>query len=148
MVPPGAILHMMTDRTIPREPLDEDAAERSSAIPHLSKRGWIGVIAGIAVLVAAAAAYGLQFADRDARWQNVGFDVSSPTEASVTFDVFFYSDAAVQCELHALNVRFAQVGVAFVTVDPADGLDQRITHSFVTTEQATTAIVETCTPLS
>ena len=138
---------MMTDRTLPREPLDEDAAERSSALPQLSRRGWFGVIAGISVLVVAAAAYGLQFADRDARWQNAGFDVSSATEASVTFDVFFYSDTAVQCELHALNVRFAQVGVSFVTVDPAAGPDQRITHSFATTEQATTAIVETCAPL-
>jgi len=55
-----------------------------------------------------------------------------------------YSDQSATCHLHALNVRFAEVGVTTAHFDPADGSEQRVTTSIVTTEEATTAVVDYC----
>lgn len=88
--------------------------------------------------------WGLGFARQEVRWQNVGFSIDSPTQASVTFDVFLYGDKPAVCHLQALTVRFEEVGVATVTVDPAQGDEQRITRTLTTTEEATTAVVDYC----
>lgn len=99
---------------------------------------------GFAALVALSGLWAWWIADQPVRWQEVGFEISSPTSATVTYDVFLYSDQSATCHLHALNVRFAEVGVTTAHFDPADGSEQRVTTSIVTTEESTTAVVDYC----
>jgi hypothetical protein len=130
--------------------MDEDAdgiAEGrggSAALPRLSARAWIAVGAGLLVLIAIAAMVGLRMAQQPARWQNVGFVVESPFEATATYDVFLYTDEPVDCHVRALDVRFAVVGAATERVLPGDGAHQRITTTVTTTETANTVVVEFC----
>jgi hypothetical protein len=116
----------------------------SGALPRLSKGAWIAVGAGLLALVAIAAMVGLRMAQQPVRWQNVGFTVESPFEATATYNVFLYTDSLVECEVRALDVRFAVVGAATERVDPAAGAHQRLTTTVTTTETANTVIVEYC----
>jgi hypothetical protein len=130
--------------------MDEDAdgiAEGrggSAALPRLSARAWVAVGAGLAALIAIAAMVGLRMAEQPVRWQNVGFTVDSPFEARATYDVFLYTDEPVDCQVRALDVRFAVVGAATERVLPSDGEHQRITTTVTTTETANTVVVEYC----
>ena len=121
--------------------------ELPDARPRVSRRakvwGWVG--AGVLFLVVAG--YAWFAAQEPVRWKDVGFRVESPTEVEVTFDVYLYEDTDVVCHLRALNDNFAEVGVSDATVRAADGPQQRITTTFVTTETATTALVRYCEPL-
>lgn len=119
----------------------EDAAPSR---PSLSRRAKVGVVAGVAAMTAVAAWVGWGQAMQPVRWQDVGFDVSSPSQASVTYEVYLYTDQPVTCYLRALNDRFAEVGVITQDVDPADGSQQRFTTTLVTVEEATTAVVTGC----
>ena len=124
--------------------INVSAEDEADSRPRLSARAWWGVGAGLAVLIALASWWGWTIAHQAVRWQDVGFDIVSPTEARVTYDVFLYSDTPVTCHLRALNTRFAEVGVATQHVDPAAGNAQRFTATFATTEEATTALVNYC----
>lgn len=111
--------------------------------PLSTRSKWlIGI--GLAALIGVSSVWAWWVADQPVRWQEVGFEISSPTSATVTYDVFLYSDQSATCHLHALNVRYAEVGVSTQHFDPADGREQRVTTSMVTTEEATTAIVDYC----
>lgn len=123
---------------------DEAAAERASARITLPRRAWWWIAAGLVALIAGASLWGWWVANKDVRWRDVGFDVDSPHRVTVTFDVFVYTDRPITCHLQALNVHFAEVGIDTVLVDPDAGDEQRITRSFTTTEQATTATVDYC----
>lgn len=119
----------------------EDGAR--SRAPLSTRAKWlIGI--GLAALIGLSGWWGWWIADTPVRWQEVGFEIISPTAATVTYDVFLYSDQPVTCHLHALNVRFAEVGVASAHFDPADGSEQRVTTTMATTEEATTALVDYC----
>ena len=118
--------------------------EPSGAVPKLSRRVWIFVAAGVAALVAAASWVGLTMSNQPVRWQDVGYTVDSPFEATVTYDVYLYTDALVTCHLRALNVRYIEVGAATQRVSPADGVEQRITTEVKTTETANTVTVDSC----
>lgn len=124
--------------------IDTSAEDEARSRPRLSTRAkwWVG--AGLAALTGASAWWAFGFAAQEVRWQDVGYEIVSPTEASVTYDVFLYSDSQVTCQLRALNDRFAEVGVAEEHIDPADGKAQRSTVTLATTEEATTVIVEIC----
>lgn len=124
---------------------DDDEAS-SDARPRLSRRAWWAVGTGLAVLVGLASLWGWWIAKDPVRWRDVGYSIDSPTRATATYDVFFYTDSQVTCYLHALNPRFAEVGATTVVVDPADGKQQRLTTSMVTTERASTAVVRYCEP--
>jgi hypothetical protein len=122
------------------ESLEDDVPART----RLSTRSqWLLGI-GFAALVGLFGLWAWWIADQPVRWQEVGFEISSPNSATVTYDVFLYSDRSVTCHLQALNVRFAEVGVTTAHFDPADGSEQRVTTSIVTTEEATTAVVDYC----
>ncbi len=119
---------------------EDDAPTRA---PLTTRTTWlIGI--GLAALTGVTAWLGWGTVDQPVRWQEVGFAIVSPTEASVTYDVFLYGDAGATCRVQALNVRFAEVGVTTARVDPANGMQQRITTTMVTTEEATTAVVDSC----
>jgi len=124
--------------------IDTSLENEADSGPRLSARAWWGVGAGLAVLIGLAAWWGLNMAQQPVRWQDVGFTIASPTQATATYDVFLYSDAPVTCHLRALNSRFAEVGVATQHVDPAAGKAQRLTATLTTTEEATTAVVNYC----
>ncbi|WP_061961686.1 DUF4307 domain-containing protein [Demequina flava] len=124
-----------------QQPIEE---ETSGATPRLSKAGWAWVIAGLAALTAVTAWFALGQADQDARWKTVGYDIQSPTEAEITFDVHVYADEPVECVVRAMTTSFAEVGIASHTVDPDDGRTQRITLPITTVEEATTAEVNYC----
>lgn len=99
---------------------------------------------GFAAFVGLSGLWAWWNADQPVRWQDVGFEISSPTSATVTYDVFLYGDQSATCQLRALNVRFAEVGISTARFDPANGSEQRVTTSIVTTEEATTAVVDYC----
>ncbi len=122
------------------ESLDDGARSRA---PLSTRAKWlIGI--GLAVLTGLSGLWGWWIADQPVRWQEVGFEIISPTAATVTYDVFLYGDQSATCQLQALNVRFAEVGVTTAQFDPAQGSEQRVTTDIVTTEEATTALVGYC----
>lgn len=127
--------------------IDVSSEDEARATPRMSRRAWWAVGAGVAVLIALASWWGWGFAQEPVRWRNVGYDITTPTQASVTYDVFLYTDDAVTCHLRALNARFAEVGVATQVVDPAAGDAQRLTATLTTTELANTVVVEYCEPV-
>ncbi|WP_084622218.1 DUF4307 domain-containing protein [Demequina oxidasica] len=115
-----------------------------TARPTMSRKGliWSGV--GVAALIAVTAWFGLSTASDPVRWTDVGFVADAPTEATVTYNVYLYTDASADCTVRALNSSFAEVGVATAHIDRADGVEQQVTTTIVTTEQATTATVNYC----
>src|SRR5690606_15937747 len=142
MAPPGLSCLTMTTSDAAHPPDDVD--EPSGAWPRLSRRSWGLVILGLAALVAVASYVGFVMADQPVRWRNVGYEIESPTAASVTYDVFLYTDADAVCHLRALNIRFAEVGAATVLVERANGREQRLTTDLITTETANTVVVNSC----
>src|SRR5699024_12679574 len=46
--------------------------------------------------------------------------------SSDLFDIYLYTDEPMTCHVHAMNVQYAEVGVAEVDVDPANGDEQRL----------------------
>jgi hypothetical protein len=124
--------------------VDVSAEDEADSRPRLSARAWWAVGAGLAVLIALTAWYGLSKSQQAVRWQDVGFKIVSPTEARVTYDVFLYSEKSVTCHLRALNTSYGEVGVAVQHVNAALGKAQRLTETLATTELATTAVVNYC----
>ena len=124
--------------------IDNSAEDEADSRPQLSARAWWAVGAGLAVLIALASWWGWIVSQQPVRWRDVGFNIVATTEATVTYDVFLYSDGPVTCHLRALNTSFAEVGVATQRVDPAAGDAQRLTATLATTEEATTAVVHYC----
>ena len=122
---------------------DEEAAARG---PRIRRADYVlmGLVA--VVLLGVAIWLGIAQANKPVRWSDVGFAVVSDTEAEATFEVLLYIDDPVLCHVQAMNSSFAVVGVATVDVDPADGATQRVTTPMVTTERATTAVVDYCEP--
>ncbi|WP_159449660.1 DUF4307 domain-containing protein [Demequina sp. NBRC 110057] len=125
-------------------PGTDDVEDVASGRPRLSRRGWVLSILGVAALTAVAAWFGLSQANQPVRWQDVGFAIDSPTQAEITFDVHLYTDEPAVCQVRALSTSYAEVGVAEVTVDPAEGTSQRITLPITTVEEATSAQVNYC----
>ncbi|SEJ35475.1 DUF4307 domain-containing protein [Demequina mangrovi] len=121
--------------------------EGTGAVPRLSPRTWALVIAGIVALVGVTAWYAFVASHEAVRWKDVGFSVVSPTEITVTYDVYLYDDVDADCTLRALNTRFTEVGVATQRVSLEDGRQQRLEATLTTTEEATTAQVNYCVPV-
>lgn len=133
----------MADRGMPDAVDDEVLASPR----RVSRKAMIWGWAGVGVLVLIAGWFGWQSAQEPVRWTDVGFAIDSPTQAEATFDVYLYKDKDALCHLRALNSRFAEVGVADVTVRVVDGRQQRVTAAIITTEEATTAVVKYCEPV-
>jgi hypothetical protein len=137
---------MMTTSDFDPATSDPNSERNSRSVPSLSRKKWVLVGLGLAALVAVASWFGWAQASQPVRWQDVGYDIVSASEATSTFDVYLYTDQPVRCQLRALNSRYAEVGVTDVDVDPADGAEQRLTVSMVTVEEATTVVVSYCEP--
>ena len=124
-------------------PEDELPDARTRVSRRAKIWGWVG--AGAFLLVVAT--YAWFAAQEPVRWKDVGFDITSPTEVEVTFDIYFYEDKDAVCHLRALNDNYGEVGVWDETVRAVDGNQQRVTTTFATTEEATTALVKYCEPV-
>jgi hypothetical protein len=123
---------------------DDELDERSFARPALSPRSATLAALGIVALIAIASWIGWGQASQPVRWQDVGFDISSPSRAVAIYDVYLYTDLPVTCSVKALSENFAEVGIATQSVDPALGREQRFSTSVTTVQEATTAVVAYC----
>ncbi|MEP7762991.1 DUF4307 domain-containing protein [Sanguibacter sp. 25GB23B1] len=103
------------------------------------------LLAGVAVAVLALVAW-MAFAQEgnDVRGRDVGYSVTSPEVVEITFDVAKPKDATVVCTLEALNSSYAQVGTREVTIGPSTLAEARFTTEIATSEEAVTAVVESC----
>jgi hypothetical protein len=116
-----------------RSPARRRLALLAGALLLLAGLGWV-VWAGLGV------------AQRDVRWNDVGYSVVDDTTVEVTFSVVKDPGATVTCTVQALNGRYAQVGLAEVEVGPAEQRAVRRTVTVRTAERAVTGVVDTCTP--
>jgi hypothetical protein len=121
-------------------------AERYGDVP--SRRRRRVVVAAVAVLAVVGVAFvvwaGLAAAQREVRWDDVGYRVVDDTTVELTFNVVKDPGATVECRLQALSGSFAQVGLATVEVGPAPERAVQRTATIRTQERAVTAVVDTC----
>lgn len=87
---------------------------------------------------------GLGVADRDVRWEDVGFQVVGNDRVDVTFDVIKDPEATARCTVTALSSGYATVGIASVDVGPAPDRVVRTTTTVGTQQLAVTGIVDAC----
>ncbi len=125
-------------------PESADAEEEAHGRPRMTRAARNASLAGAAVGLVVAVWIGLELASKPVRWQDVGFTIVSTTEATVTYDVYLYTEADAQCRVRALSENFAEVGVADVWIAREDGNRQRHTTSIATVAEATTAVVDVC----
>ncbi len=111
--------------------------------PRTLARVLTAVFGAVAVGGLAWAAVGI--ADRDVRWQDVGFRLEGSDEVAVTFDVTVYEGATATCTLRALNSRYAVVGQVQVPIETGGKRTVRREVDVLTSEQAVTGGVDTCT---
>lgn len=103
------------------------------------------LVATLAVLGLAWTAWaGLQAADRDVRWQDVGFVVLDPGTTQVTFDVSVYEGSTATCTVQALAANYAVVGSRQVQVDVGDRRTVREQVDVLTTSEAVSGQVSGC----
>ena len=102
----------------------------------------VGVVAVVVLAAVAWMAFGQQ--GNDVRGRDVGYSVKSPEVVEITFDVAKPRDATVVCTLEALNSSYAQVGSREVTIGPSEVGEARFTTEIATSEEAVTAVVESC----
>ena len=128
------------DAAAPRRP-----AERYGDRPAVPRRTAVLVVGVVAALFVAWVVWaGLGAADRDVRWQDVGFDVVDASEVEVTFDVIKAADTSARCTVTALNAGYATVGISTVDVGPAENEVVRTTTTVRTSELAVTGVVDFC----
>ncbi len=116
------------------------AARAASALVALVGLGWVAWV-------------GIGVADRDVRWQDVGFRLDAgedgdPAAAAVevTFDVTVYEGTTATCTVRALSSGFAVVGQVEVPVEvEPDRRTVRQRAIVLVTEPAVSGGVEDCT---
>lgn len=85
-------------------------------------------------------------ADRDVRWDDVGYVIVDDTTVEVTFSVVKDPGATAVCTLQALNSQYGQVGLTTVEVGPAPEAGVVRTATVRTAERAVTGLVDSCQP--
>lgn len=90
----------------------------------------------------------------DVNWQDLSFDVRSPSQVQVTFDLAFSSRASsgaadgrptAICTVYALNPTQTEVGRQDVRVKAGPKGRARATVTLTTSELAVTGLVKACT---
>lgn len=110
------------------------------------RRAVVAAVAALAVVGLAWVVWvGLGAAQREIRWDDVGYEVVDDTTVEVRFSVVKDPGATAVCRIEALNGRYAQVGLATVDVGPSP--ERAVTSSVTvrTQERAVTGLVDTCT---
>ncbi|MCA5892817.1 DUF4307 domain-containing protein [Isoptericola sp. NEAU-Y5] len=125
-------------------------ADRYGTRPARRPSGRLGKVA---VVVALAAAVGLVawFTIADQRsnpvtGEMVAFDVPGPEQAQATFQVHMPAGTTAVCALEAQSTSHAQVGTLEVPVGPSEATTSTYTVTVQTSEEATTVVIDGCTP--
>ncbi|SKC36673.1 DUF4307 domain-containing protein [Krasilnikoviella flava] len=117
---------------------------------HQGRRGLgtgakVAIGAVLAAAVAVAAWFSVEQNRRDPVTVDVvGFDVRDAEQVDVTFQVHMPPGTTAVCEVEALAQSYAQVGTLEVPVGPSDKQTSTYTVTLRTSEEATTAVVESC----
>ena len=74
----------------------------------------------------------------------VSFDVRDAEQVDVTFQVHMPPGTTAVCEVEALAPSYAQVGTLDVPVGPSETQTSTYTVTLRTSEEATTAVIESC----
>jgi hypothetical protein len=82
-------------------------------------------------------------ADRDLRWETVGFGDVTAESITVRFTVYLPPEASAVCTVRAMNAKGVEVGRAQVPVESA-GRATSVVYALPVTERPSTAFVETC----
>ncbi|SDI82669.1 DUF4307 domain-containing protein [Nonomuraea jiangxiensis] len=75
--------------------------------------------------------------------QVVTFQVNSPSQAEITFEVYKPDDRVAVCRIRALDVNHAEVGSKEVRIPPGEGSKQ-LKESLDTSGEATSVHVQYC----
>lgn len=128
------------DPAAPRRP-----ADRYGDRPPVSRRRVVLGLGAVAVAFTAWVVWaGLGAADRDVRWNDVGYQVLGDDAVDVTFDVVMEPGTVARCTVTALSSGFATIGIASVDVGPAAEQVVRTTTTVRTQERAVTGVVDEC----
>lgn len=132
--------HSSTGPAAPRRP-----ADRYGDRPALPRRTVVVALALVAAVFTSWVVWaGLGAADRDVRWEDVGFQVMGDGRVDVTFDVIKDPEATARCTVTALSSGYATVGIATVDVGPAPERVVRTLTTVRTQQLAVTGIVDGC----
>lgn len=125
-----------------------DLADRYGGPSRWSDRRWrrAGLAGAVLVVLALLVWIGRGVLTDPVQWKDVGFAVHGSTSVDVTFEVTKARDASVTCRVKALSQAYAEVGVRDVVVGPAEVTTQRVTAQVLTSEEAVSATVASCTP--
>lgn len=134
----------------PAQPAAQTTAEllsdRYGRAPKASRGPVFALIAFVVVGTLFLAWTTIANAQGAVEWKDVGFEVTSSEEVEVTFDVIMKPGMTATCNVEALNTGYAQVGARTVEVGPNDTQTTRYTATVVTSEEATTGLVNVCDP--
>ncbi|ALD63167.1 MULTISPECIES: DUF4307 domain-containing protein [Micrococcaceae] len=115
---------------------------------HLSKKNR-NILIGSALVIGIAGAAYFASSNYDAlSYQDVSFDVESPTMAQATIAVEYNAKDRVQCDVRAMNKTKAIVGFKTIVLDPGEQtgvVKQTLTVDLHTDNLAVTAGIEECT---
>lgn len=93
-------------------------------VAKLSKKQRIGIIVTIiAVLVIGSVWFTFNGYLKPYTYKEVGYQIVSPTEAKVEFQISKRPEDTVQCAIHVLNDVYAVVGMKVVTIGPDTARD-------------------------
>ncbi|MFE7407508.1 DUF4307 domain-containing protein [Isoptericola sp. NPDC057559] len=105
----------------------------------------VAIAAALAAAVGVAAWFTVEQNRRDPVDVNVvSFDVRDAEQVDVTFQVHMPAGTTATCEVEALAPSYAQVGTLEVPVGPSEQLTSTYTVTLRTSEEATSAVVESC----
>lgn len=141
----------MSEPVSPTPPADRYGTARAGQDGRQDGRRPLGTGAKVAIGVALAAAVGVAawFSVEQTRRdpvtvEMVGFDVRDAEQVDVTFQVHMPPGTTAVCEVEALAQSYAQVGTIEVPVGPAEQQTSTYSVTVRTSEEATTAVVDSC----
>ena len=133
----------MSEPASPTPPADRYGAHQGRRPLGTGAKVAIGVT--LAAAVGVAAWFSVEQTRRDPVTVDVvGFDVRDAEQVEVTFQVHMPPGTTAVCDVEALAPSYAQVGTLEVPVGPAEGQTSTYTVTVGTSEEATTAVVDSC----
>lgn len=109
----------------------------------------VAIIGALIVAAATAAWFTWGMNVGQLEYKDVGYTISSDTQASVEYQVTKDFDATAQCMLHVLDSSYAVVGSQIVTIGPHEGSGSADRSTYYSSQLRTeyrgvTGIVDSC----
>ncbi len=126
-------------------PVDDVAARY--ARPRGGRARWtrrLLVVAGVLALVLVSVSVASSVLDHEVRWRDVGFEVVSPEQVQVRFEVYGRVGDEVRCQVRATDARYSDVGQVDVDLGPLEARAERVSVELRTLGEASSASVRTC----